>query len=108
MFDVDGTLIVGIEVYGSTYDLFQSVLLQKWKNVDVYVWSGRGEEYAKTVTQQMINRGRLLIGDDQRKKLKYASKSDHKSIHKKYSSVVVVDDIQDTALGDVNMIVRNK
>lgn len=96
-FDVDGTLIEEETEYHSTLALVRIFGLQEWKNVDVIVWSGGGKQYAETI-------GRRLALDH----VKYHSKLEHQELRKKYAKMIAIDDIQDTRLGDVNMIVRNK
>ena len=99
-FDVDGTLINGEEVNISTVSLMDFFGKQKWKNVDVIVWSGGGADYART----MMNR---ITGPYAEFNVKYYSKFDYKELRKKYDKIIAFDDIQDTRLGDVNLIVRN-
>ncbi len=96
-FDVDGTLIDEDIEHHSTLALIRVLGLQKWKNVDVIVWSGRGKQYAETIGRRLS-----LVN------VKYHSKLEHKELRKKYTKIIAVDDIQDTRLGDVNLIVRNK
>lgn len=96
-FDVDGTLIDEEKEYNSTLALLRILGLQNWKNVDIIVWSGGGKQYAETIGNRLS-----LYG------VKYHSKLEHKELRKKYDKIIAVDDIQDTRLGDVNMIVRNK
>lgn len=97
-FDVDGTLIDNKENTNyPTAILLGNLLSQGWKNVDFIVWSGRGEMWAREVGSRFGYMG-----------LKYASKHDHERLRNKYAKIIAIDDIQDTALGDVNLIVRNK
>lgn len=96
-FDVDGTLIDGDKEYNSTLAVLRILTIQKWKNVDVIVWSGGGKQYAETI-------GNRLSLDN----VKYHSKLEHQELRKKYAKIIAIDDIQDTRLGDVNLIVRNK
>jgi hypothetical protein len=96
-FDVDGTLIDEEIEHHSTLALLRLLGLQKWKNVDVIVWSGGGKEYAETI-------GRRLSFAN----VKYHSKLEHPELRKKYDKIIAIDDIQDTRLGDINLIVRNK
>jgi phosphoserine phosphatase len=101
-FDVDGTLIQEPYVENrTTVDLLLSVAWQKWKNVDVIVWSGGGAEYAR----QQVSR---LLPDEIVERIKFHSKIEHRALRQKYSALIAIDDIQDTAIGDVNLIVRNK
>lgn len=102
-FDIDGTLI---DEHGlpnmETLVLISSLLCQKWKNVDFIFWSGGGASYAETHAKRMLPV--LAIYP----KIKFYSKLDHEQIRQKYTKLIAIDDIQDTALGDVNLIVRNK
>lgn len=96
-FDVDGTLIDEDKEHNFTIVLLRTLCLQNWKNVDIIVWSGGGKQYAETI-------GRRLSLDD----VKYHSKLEHQELRKKYAKIIAIDDIQDTRLGDINLIVRNK
>ena len=100
-FDVDGTLIKNgdypddgkDEPYSDIVTVLK--IVSKWKNVKIVVWSGGGGDYA-----QMWG-GRLGIDDYV---WKYASKTEHEQI----KPDIAIDDIQDTAIGAINLIVRNK
>lgn len=100
-FDVDGTLVINGDYpedgtdkpHTPTIQLLKT--LAKFKNVKIVVWSGAGKDYAERW-------GRLL--DLDKYVWRYASKTEHKTIQPD----IVVDDIQDTALGQINLIVRNK
>lgn len=98
-FDIDGTLIDGEEKHVNTIKLLIAMGEQKWKNVKVVVWSGGGEEYAKTFVSRLglENHVDMVIG-----KLQYPM------LQKLGYKIIAVDDVQDTRLGDVNLIVRNK
>ncbi len=96
-FDVDGTLIDEDKEHHSTLAILRLLGLQRWKNVDIIVWSGSGKQYAETV-------GRRLSLDN----VKYHSKLEHTELRKKYAKIIAIDDVQDTRLGDANLIVRNK
>jgi phosphoglycolate phosphatase-like HAD superfamily hydrolase len=98
-FDVDGTLIDDNWPLASTQNLLRDMAIQKWKNVDIIVWSGGGADYAETQFRRWFPD---LIG------VKFYSKLEHKLLRERYIKLIVVDDIQDTRLGDVNLIVRNK
>lgn len=100
-FDVDGTIINGNEqVYAIMLNILHLFLQQKWKNVDVIVWSGGGADYARTQLER--------LHDDFRGRNIWYSKLQYQELRKKYDKVIAFDDIQDTRLGDVNLIVRNK
>lgn len=109
-FDVDGTLIKnagvdrehGIPSSGDTpivHWINTLQVLSTCKNVKIVVWSGGGKQYAETW-------GRRL-GLDQYV-WRYASKLEHPELKTLCDSLIAFDDIQATALGDVNLIVRNK
>ncbi len=100
-FDVDGTLIDGDNVHINTVSLMDFFSKQNWKNVDVIVWSGGGADYARTMMKR-------ITGQYADFNVKYHSKLDYKELRKKYDKIIAFDDIQDTRLGDVNLIVRNK
>jgi phosphoglycolate phosphatase-like HAD superfamily hydrolase len=99
-FDVDGTLIDNERVHANMLQMLVSFLTQKWKNVDVIVWSGGGADYARVQLERRSDffRGRNI----------WHSKLEYDQLRKKYDKVIAFDDIQDTRLGDVNLIVRNK
>jgi len=97
-FDIDGTLINEEKEHHSTIALLRILALQNWKNVDIYVWSGGGKQYAQTIAN------RLRLPEE----IKIAGKLEHTELRKKYTKIIAVDDVQDTRLGDVNLIVRNK
>lgn len=98
-FDVDGTLIDGEGTFMLISTMISVFAAQKWKNVDVIVWSGGGADYARTITERVV---------PDPTGVKYHSKLEHTELRKKYHKLIAIDDIQDTRLGDVNMIVRNK
>ncbi len=93
-FDVDGTLIdAGPTYYEPVIQLLKT--LSGFKNIKIVVWSGGGKQYAERW-------GRLLDIDEY--VWKYASKTEHEAI----KPDIAIDDIQDTAIGAINLIVRNK
>ena len=103
-FDVDGTIVAeGDMPIASTIVLLRMLLHQKWKNVDFIIWSGGGADYARTMTRRFVGYDQELM-----KPVKYYSKMDYEAIRAKYDKVVAIDDVQDTRLGDVNLIVRNE
>ena len=69
--------------------------MASFKNVSIIVWSGGGKEYA-------ARWGKLVVVDDY--VWKYASKLEWKEIN----ADIVIDDIQDTTIGKINLIVREK
>ena len=99
-FDVDGTLIQAMqpdEMMCVANERIRTLLitLASFKNIKIVVWSGSGERYARQIAW---NIGIHKYVD------KYASKSDHASIYPD----IAIDDIQDTAIGKINLIVREK
>ncbi len=99
-FDVDGTLINGDEKFSGMLELLACFVNQPFKNVDIAVWSGGGAKYAETMTKRFV--------PEIPKSVRYYSKLQHTELRKKYSKIIAFDDVQDTRLGDVNLIVRNK
>lgn len=99
-FDVDGTLIDGDKKHASTMKLLVALAEQKWKNVRIVVWSGGGQKYAETIVRR--------YGLDALHSLQIMSKLQHQELRDKGYRVIAIDDIQNTRLGDVNLIVRNK
>lgn len=98
-FDVDGTLIDEENKHVSTIKLLVAMGEQKWKNVRVAVWSGGGRQYAETFVRRLglEDHVDMVLG-----------KLDHQRLRDEGCLVIAVDDIQDTAIGDINLIVRNK
>ena len=77
------------------------VLSKLFKNVRIVVWSGGGKDYAALW-------GHRLGLDDY--VWRYASKLEAGELRKLVDrgNFIAIDDIQDTELGDVNLIVRLK
>lgn len=96
-FDVDGTIITNTGETEIVHEPIVEMLktLSKFKNVKIVVWSGGGKDYA-------ARWGRLSGVDEY--VWRYASKTEHKEIN----ADIAIDDIQDTAIGGINLIVRNK
>ena len=95
-FDVDGTLITE----GSDRDRFVSLLKLcsgAFKNAKIVVWSGGGNRYAEQIARD------LEITDCV---WKFMSKHQHKELRALGYQILVIDDIQDTAIGDINLIAR--
>lgn len=99
-FDVDGTLIDGDVKFSKMLVLLACFINQPFKNVDIAVWSGGGAQYAETMTKRFLPKIPASV--------KYYSKLQHIDLRQKYAKIIAFDDIQDTRLGDVNIIVRNK
>ena len=70
-------------------------ILSKFKNTKIILWSGSGELYARQVARE-VHVAQYADG--------YASKAAHKEI----KPDIAIDDIQDTAIGKINLIVREK
>lgn len=110
-FDVDGTLIktsrIGSDARPSANERIRDLLvtLASFKNVQIVVWSGGGELYARQVG--------AVIGIDEYVD-KYASKNYLGKVKGKhqfdpeFTPDIAIDDIQDCVLGDINLIVREK
>jgi len=96
-FDVDGTLRCNHtdtcrDANQRIVDLFK--ILATFKNVDLYVWSGGGARYAWGFAQ----------------KFELPVKESHclSKFDLKFKPDIAIDDIQETALGALNLIVREK
>lgn len=70
-------------------------ILSKFKNVKLWVWSGGGKKYAEQFAR---------VYDLPVKPAQCISKLDNQ----RYSMDIAIDDIQDTALARINLIVREK
>lgn len=100
--NVDATRVPGIPVNGDVPIVHQINTLQvlsTYKNIRIVVWSGGGKQYAETW-------GRRLGLD--KFVWRYASKLEHEALKQQCDFLFAVDDIQATALGDANLIVREK
>ena len=105
-FDVDGTLLntenpKDIIDYTDVAELLY--LLSRFKNVHIIVWSGGGKEYAETMYNRHIDNEQVLGVNP-----KFYSKLQYDEVREKYDKIIAIDDVQDTRLGDINLIVRNK
>ena len=95
-FDVDGTLRNNTtdttqEPNKRIVELFN--ILASFKNVKLYVWSGGGKEYAERFARL------------------YGLPVKENNCISKFSGFkpdIAIDDIQDTALGSINLIVKEK
>lgn len=95
-FDVDGTLRCNCtdtceDPNQRIVDLFN--ILNSFKNTDMYVWSGGGDAYAARFAVKFNLQGKYQV------KCKIGSN---------FKPDIAIDDIQDTALGQINLIVREK
>ena len=93
-FDVDGTLI-DTDGFMNIGIVNLLILLRSFKNVRIIVWSGGGLDYARHHAE------RLGIA-------KYVHKFAGKTEHQELNVDIAIDDIQDTAIGKINLIVREK
>lgn len=98
-FDVDGTLITNtgnVHPDVSNEKIVELLkILSSFKNVRIVVWSGGGKEYAERWV-------RLLGLED------YVWKCASKMEHEEIQADLTIDDIQDTAIGKINLICREK
>lgn len=95
-FDVDGTLRCNCtetcqDLNKDIVELYR--ILKKFKNTEIWIWSGGGKDYALQWAHRLeldfnVNRCISKIGAPQMD--------------------IAIDDIQDTALGNINLIVREK
>lgn len=95
-FDVDGTLRCNCtETCQDPNDRIVHLfsILSHFKNTELYVWSGGGADYARSYA----NRLRLPVKDSNCISKIGAPQMD-----------IAIDDIQDTAIGTINLIVREK
>lgn len=96
-FDVDGTLRNNEQEEIIANEDIRTLLkiLSKFKNTKIVVWSGSGELYARQVAEKL----HIVHFVDA-----FASKTAHKEINPD----IAIDDIQDTAIGKINLIVKEK
>lgn len=96
-FDVDGTLRnnEGIEPLANERIRTLLIILSSFKNVKIIVWSGSGELYARQVARAIHIHPYVDA---------FASKTEWETI----KPDIAIDDIQDTAIGKINLIVREK
>lgn len=97
-FDVDGTLLATGDV-PIVHQINTLIVLSTYKNIRIVVWSGGGKQYAETWGHR--------LGLD-KYVWRYASKLEHQEIKSHCETLIAIDDIQDTAIGDINLIVREK
>lgn len=95
-FDVDGTLRCNCtdtcrDPNGRIVDVLR--ILHSFKNVDIYVWSGGGADYARSFAHEYA----LPVKDSHCLSKIGAPEMD-----------IAIDDIQDTAIGKINLIVKEK
>lgn len=102
-FDVDGTLRCNctdtcMDINERTYDLL--VLLDRLKNTKIYVWSGGGPVYAESFFDSKMSK--QYLRGHKVKRPQFLGKIGG------FRPDIAIDDIQDTALGTINLIVREK
>lgn len=108
-FDVDGTLINNRSVRGTPVaneDIRTLlIILSKFKNVRIVVWSGGGELYARQVASA-IGISKYVH--------EYASKNHVDTVDGEHQFApdikpdIAIDDIQACTLGTINLIVKQK
>jgi phosphoserine phosphatase len=110
-FDVDGTLIKTNPEYEQQHGVVNPndlpivhqintlQVLSTYKNIKIVVWSGGGKQYAEMWGKR--------LGLD-KYVWRYASKLEHENFKAMCDTLIAIDDIQSTRLGDVNLIVREK
>jgi phosphoserine phosphatase len=97
-FDVDGTLI------DETFKEYERVarlviaMSTMFKNSRIVIWSGGGNAYAQQQAERLALSPYVW---------KYMSKHQHTELRALGYRILAIDDIQDTAIGDLNLIVRN-
>jgi len=82
------------------------IILSKFKNVKILVWSGGGELYARQVSTVL---GISKYVDEYASKL--ITREDGMGVREKHPNIkpdIAIDDIQDCILGDINLIVKQK
>lgn len=98
-FDIDGTLrnndAEGTPPQANERIRTLLITLASFKNIKIVVWSGSGELYARQIGQA-FNIDKYV---DQ-----YASKTEWETLRPD----IAIDDIQDTAIGIINLIVKEK
>lgn len=104
-FDIDGTLRDntvdqnGPPIANEDVRTLLILLRRSFKNIRIIVWSGSGELYARQVGASFGLDSYVY---------KYMSKTEYQE-HWANKSIIAVDDIQDTAIGNVaNLIVMMK
>jgi hydroxymethylpyrimidine pyrophosphatase-like HAD family hydrolase len=95
--DIDGTLRDNTKDAVIANEDIRTLIriLSKFKNTKIIIWSGSGELYARQVAKE-CHVAQWVDG--------YASKTQHKEINADIS----IDDVQDTDIGKINLIVREK
>lgn len=96
-FDVDGTVRnnTSDDIVANERIRTLLITLASFKNTKIVLWSGSGELYARQVAKEL---GLNSYIDE------FASKTEWLEI----KADIAIDDIQDTAIGGINLIVREK
>lgn len=118
-FDVDGTLRSNKEDTESHPSLSSGavpfaneeirsllIILSKFKNVEILVWSGSGELYARQISYAL---GISKYVD--RYAGKWITAEDGMGVRQPHPDIqpdIAIDDIQDCILGKINLIVKQK
>lgn len=109
-FDVDGTLrdntVDQNKPPVANEDIRQLlILLSRFKNVYIVVWSGGGEIYARQVVKDLGLSSYVDYYAD-----KHYSKTEDglHEFHPDIEADIAIDDIQDCVLGKINLIVREE
>lgn len=105
-FDVDGTLIDDQDVpHLPTINLL--VILASFKNVEIVVWSGSGQDYAEMWVRRLGLQKHVKRCYD-KNHISADSEGKNHAFDPPIKPDIAIDDIQDCELGKLNLIVRNK
>lgn len=96
-FDVDGTLIDKDGRERTNYTKLLVAMSSLFKGVKIVVWSGGGGDYAQRIVDKLM----LTAFVD-----KVCGKTEHDALRAQGYSILAIDDIHDTRIGDINLIVR--
>lgn len=109
-FDVDGTLIDDQDVpHLPTINLL--VILASFKNVEIVVWSGGGQDYAEMWVRRLGLQKFVKRCYDKNHISSVTGTGkvgEHHIFDPPIKPDIAIDDIQDCELGKLNLIVRNK
>lgn len=119
-FDVDGTLISNgalseHEIVANERIRTLLIILAHMKNVEITVWSGGGELWARQAVRQLgLEKYVDKYGDKLYTKcvkpecVLLDEPCEHHVFNTKFRPDIAIDDIQDCELGALNLIVREK
>lgn len=94
--DIDRTLITKEEPHELYLDIYILIkILSRFKNVKIVAWSGSGIDHA----EKWINKLGLQ---------EHIWKIESKYNYNQIKPTIVIDDVQDTSLGEVNLIVNRE